>query len=182
VLRNNYALLLLSGLRHPRAAEEQMRLVVSRLPYSPRHCQFLGESLRGQGRFDEAIALFQRALETGAERASLHADLAMAYAGKQDYQQAERHFSKSLDIDPFNPKTYYDLSEAIRRQGEADRAMEILRAGLQIAPDHAMLHYNLARCLVAQGDTRAAIEELRVVLSIDSRNQLALELLKTLEN
>lgn len=69
------------------------------------------------------------------------------------------------------------LGEALRRRGDLDEAIRICREGLDHRPNHSSGHLVLGRCFFDKGDLTEAIREFEEVVSLDSRNALALRLL-----
>jgi tetratricopeptide (TPR) repeat protein len=72
---------------------------------------------------------------------------------------------------------FVPLAEALRRRGDLDEAIQVSRAGLDHRPNHSSGHLVLGRCLFDKGDLSEAIREFEEVVSLDSKNALALRLL-----
>lgn len=72
---------------------------------------------------------------------------------------------------------FVSLGEALRRRGDLEEAIRICRTGLDHRPNHSSGHLVLGRCFFDRGDLGDAIREFEEVVSLDSRNALALRLL-----
>jgi tetratricopeptide (TPR) repeat protein len=72
---------------------------------------------------------------------------------------------------------FVPYGEALRRSGDLDEAIRVCRAGLDNRPNHSSGHLVLGRCFFDKGEISEAIREFEEVVSLDSRNALALRLL-----
>lgn len=72
---------------------------------------------------------------------------------------------------------FVSLGEALRRRGDLEEAIQICRTGLDQRPNHSSGHLVLGRCFFDKGELSQAIREFEEVVSLDSRNALALRLL-----
>lgn len=119
----------LQGLIHasmgePRLAEASFQRALEVNPRDAEAMNNFGWTLCQQRRFDEADAMFTRALAQPQYRDPVRTLLAqgvcMARAGR--WGDAERALTRSYEIDPGNPTTGYNLSEVLLRRGELERA------------------------------------------------------------
>ena len=72
---------------------------------------------------------------------------------------------------------FVPLGENLRRRGDLDEAIRITRTGLGHKPNHSSGHLVLGRCFFDKGEFSEAIREFEEVISLDSKNTLALRLL-----
>jgi tetratricopeptide (TPR) repeat protein len=70
----------------------------------------LGLILFQEGKADEAIAHFRRAVEIRPTSANAHNNLANALRQTGDFRGAREHYQTSLQLDPANPLTYGNLA------------------------------------------------------------------------
>jgi type IV pilus assembly protein PilF len=119
----------LQGLIHasmgePRLAEASFQRALEINPRDGEAMNNFGWTLCQQRRYDEADALFNRAIAQPQYRDVVRTLLAqgvcMARAGR--WSDAERALTRSYEIDPANPTTGYNLSEVLLRRGELERA------------------------------------------------------------
>lgn len=82
-----------------------------------------------QRRFDEAQALFARAIAVPQYRELARTLLAkgLCEARAGDFAAAERTLSRSYELDPANPATAFSLAEVLLRQGDFERARFYVR-------------------------------------------------------
>jgi serine/threonine protein kinase/Tfp pilus assembly protein PilF len=116
---------------------------------------WLGVSLLGLGRTDEAIAEIQVALRLDPNNGQAHQGLARAYwVGKGDFAAAIPLFERAIELNPEAGYSYLQLSLLLAWDGQLQRAEEICRRavelqeqyisgnfGLQIVGAHARLGY-----------------------------------------
>jgi Flp pilus assembly protein TadD len=126
----------------------------------------LGESLARQGRMDEAIAHFQKALEINPGSAQAHNNLGDMLLQKGRADEAIAHFQKALQINPGNARAYNNLGSALSRMGRVDEAIAHLQKAVQINPGFAEAHNNLAIALSRKGRVDEAIAQYQKALQI----------------
>jgi serine/threonine protein kinase/tetratricopeptide (TPR) repeat protein len=116
---------------------------------------WLGTSLLGLGRTDEAIAEIREALRLDPENGQAHQALARAFwVGKGDFTSAIPLFDRAIALNPEAGYSYLQLSLLLAWEGQLDRALEVSQRavelqeqyisgnlGLQIVGAHARLGY-----------------------------------------
>ena len=116
---------------------------------------WLGVSLLGLGRTDEAIVEIREALRLDPENGQAYQALARAHwVGKGDFKSAIPLFERAIALNPEAGYSYLQLSLLLTWEGQLDRAEEISRhavdlqeqyisgnLGLQIVGAHARLGY-----------------------------------------
>lgn len=106
-----------------------------------------GIALHDQGRYDDAIARFQKVLDASPDNIEAIYEMAFSYFQKQD-------FAKSLELARRGAEYksdlllsfYYTMGNALDQLGQPQRAVDAYKAGLAFegaAPAVAMLHFNL---------------------------------------
>jgi Ca-activated chloride channel homolog len=119
-----------------------------------------GNRLYREGRYEEAIAAYQRVVESGDASPQVHYNLGTALLAVGRYPESEQHFQIALSaVDPeLRQHTFYNLgnrfltegrAEAdVARQGELlDAAIEAYRRSLRIMPDDVDAKWNLELAL-----------------------------------
>ena len=127
----------------------------------------LGNILSQKGRLDEALAIFQKALEIDPDDGKVHYNLGGALLQKGKVDEAIAHFQKAIEIDPHNPAAQDDLGSALLQKGEIDEAIVHFQKSLEINPDNATVHYNLGIALLKKGEMDEAIAHFQRALEIN---------------
>jgi len=124
----------------------------------------LGVVAKEQGRCDDAVVEFQRAieakrLEPRAVVRSLHASLAdcLARIGRQ--AEAEREFQVELETIPWSPEARVGLAMLYRSQGRDAEARSTLEGLVTMTPQPtAEVYWTVVRTFGVIGDAIAARE------------------------
>ncbi|MCW5633825.1 MAG: type IV pilus biogenesis/stability protein PilW [Rubrivivax sp.] len=110
-------------------AEQSFKRAVELSPRDGDTLHNYGWFLCQQRRYDEAEAVFQRAIALPshgeAQRTMLARGVCEARAGR--WAEAERTLSRAYELDPSSPVTAYNLSEVLLRRGELERARFYVR-------------------------------------------------------
>ena len=131
-----------------------------------------------QGRFAQAVLLYQKAIEllqSDAEKAMCWNGLGNAYRSLKEYPNAMAAYQKATELDPetagireragdFQAESrprdaqgWNDLGELFVKTGSVSEAMEAFRHAIDLEPGAGKAYSNLARTLVAQNKYQEAI-------------------------
>jgi len=122
-----------------------------------------------EGKLDEAIPEFRKALAMQPGDARAHYYLALALDRHGDTEEAIAEFRRALEADPttFNaPTIRADLALVLARTGRVDEAVTEYTKALDFNPGDAMARSGLATVLSAQGHWDEAIKEAEIALQI----------------
>jgi len=132
-----------------------------------------GQALAVKGRYDEAIKMYQAALDLPTPLAKAHASetktllsAAMFSAGNID--AAAQLAAEAVAERPDLAMAHLTLASARSRQGRFDEARKELELSLQIDPLSAAAHSDLANVLIEQGDFSGAIEHGRRAVELSN--------------
>jgi tetratricopeptide (TPR) repeat protein len=179
-LRAKFGDFLRMAARDHNAAADQWYTVSEMVPHSDAY-SMLGMALGMQGRFDEALTYFDRALELNELSYDAHANLATTLGMKGDNEGAVKHFAMAVEINPqISPKVYQDMARALAAIGRNEQAIEELRRATVFYPDSADLHFFLGVFLAEERRSEEAIEELRTALRLQPDHQMARRALEKL--
>ena len=90
----------------------------------------LYELLRDQGKLDEAIAVFRKAIEIDPKSADAQDNLGLALRNDlKDYDKAAECFRKAIELNPKNAKYWVHLSFALQDQRKLDEVQRCLPQG-----------------------------------------------------
>jgi tetratricopeptide (TPR) repeat protein len=113
----------------------------------------LGYALALQGKREEAIARFQKAISIN-NPADAHYNLGIMLASQGKLDEAINQFRESIRISPGYAKAHNNLGNALLYQGRLDEALASYREALRLNPDYAMAQENLKNVLAVQKKSR----------------------------
>ena len=119
-----------------------------------------GLVLREQGRFEEAIPLFEAGLRANRLSAANRLNLAASLTAVGRYEEATKAFQEHLRLGDRDPSPFVGLGQINRLRGEHLAAERWLREGLDAFPQYRALRYELGLTLVAMGQLDEAGEHL----------------------
>ena len=103
----------------------------------------LGVVLATQGKTDQAIAHYERALALKPDLAEVHNNLGVALATQGKTDQAIAHYERALALKPDYAEAHNNLGLALVAQGLIDQAIAHYERALALKPDYAEAHSNL---------------------------------------
>ena len=122
--------------------------------------------MKEQGKLDEALACYRRALELNPAYADVHSNIGgvLNEQGKPD--EAIAACRRALNVKPDYAEAHNNLGLALKEQGKLDEAIGCYRRALQLKPDYAEAHCNLGNALKDQGKFDAALACYRRILQL----------------
>ena len=130
----------------------------------------LATALQAQGRLDDAVARYQRALSFQHDYAPAHNNMGTALKAQGKTDEAIASYERALTLQPDYADAYYNLANAELAQGRLDAAVDNFRAALKQEPDSVAAHTNLAVALERRGDTAAAVAAFRAAVAVSPRS------------
>jgi arylsulfatase A-like enzyme/tetratricopeptide (TPR) repeat protein len=121
----------------------------------------LADVLAQQGRLDEAIAHYHKALESRPDDGEAYADLAYALMTAGQLGQALSAYEEALRHPPLFAETHHQYGVALALSGRRHEALEQQRAAVRLDPRFAQAHAETGALLAAMGrvaEARAAFE------------------------
>jgi len=141
----------------------------------------LGLGLAMNGKLDEAIKHFQKALDYDPDNMNARSNLGRALALQGRLDEAIGQCEQVLRRSPHHPGANNILGFALLKQGRWDEAVAPLREALQYGPDNAEAHFNLGQALAAMGQRDEAITHFKEALRLDPNQPGAREQLNKLD-
>jgi superkiller protein 3 len=133
----------------------------------------LGSSLQGQGKLEEAIACYRRAIEIDPENAPAHTNLGSWLRDHGKLDESIACYRRAIEIDPEDATAHYNLGISLGVQGMHDEAIACYRRAIEINPEEPDAHTNLGGSLHVQGMHDEAIACFRRAIEIDPEHAIA---------
>src|SRR5258706_15357084 len=122
-----------------------------------------------QGKTDEAIQHYEKALTYSPEFYPAHNNLGSAYLGRQNFEGAQTQFEAALKANQNDAQAYFNLANVLlltQRYPAAEREIE---EGLQRRPDSAFGHFLEGAVYSRTGRPELAGKSLQRALQLDPK-------------
>ena len=121
-----------------------------------------GVRLHDAGRYEEAIRLFEKALEKAPDNPIAIYELSYTHMANQDWKTALRIAKKGLKIKDFEQKYlfYVVIGSSHSSLGRPKKALAAYEKGLALAPDEPYLHFNKGITLLNMDRGRESVAAL----------------------
>jgi tetratricopeptide (TPR) repeat protein len=117
------------------------------------------------GHTDQALTLFQSAVDADPKYADAYNDLGVVQMRQKNYSAAEQSFRKGLDVDPKSPSLQANLGESLNHQKKYKDAIAPLQESVRLKPDFAGAHLQLGVACVETDDLVDGKRELELAQS-----------------
>ena len=138
----------------------------------PTYYSSLGVVYFFEGRFTEAVAAFQTAIDKGAKEPYMYVNLGDAYRWSNQQPKASTAYDraielalKKLETNPQDQNTLGPLATAYAKEGDFPKAEAFIRQARQIDPKYNDLMYREAAIYALAGQPDQALRSLREALS-----------------
>jgi len=92
-----------------------------------------GVALSREGKYDDSVAAFNRAIALNPKCPDCFYNIGFAYAQKKDYAQAEENYKKALEVKPDYAEAYNGLANIYNAQRKFDQAAEASAKASQLS-------------------------------------------------
>lgn len=121
------------------------------------------------GRVDDAIAHYQKAVSLAPEFYAARNNLGSAYLGKSQFDAAQEQFEKVIQTNPSDAAAYFNLGNLFLLTQKYQDAARWLEQGLSREPNSALGHFLLGSLYMRTGNTEQAEKELQTSLQLDPK-------------
>ena len=112
----------------------------------------MGNILKEQGKLEEAIAAFNKAISLKPDYAEAHNNMAVTLQKQGKLEEAIEAYKKAIAIKPDYAEAHYNMGVNIQEQGKLDEAIACYKKALSLKPDHVEAHRNLSNLVKYQPD------------------------------
>ena len=135
----------------------------------------LGLLLENQGRIEEAMEHYHKAIQINPNYFEALNNLGVALAAKGRFDEAIENYRKAIQINPNYSEALNNLGVALAAKGRFDEAIENYHKAIQINPNFSEALNNLGIALAAKGRFDEAIENYRKAIQINPNFSEALD-------
>lgn len=111
----------------------------------PRLAYMLGCALQAQGRADDAVAAFRRAIELDPGLAKAHNNLGCTLEAAGRLGEAAQAYGRAIELDPAVAQALYNLGNLRDRMGDRAQAVADIKRALAIEPRNALWRWRLGQ-------------------------------------
>ena len=133
----------------------------------------LGVALHEDGRFDDAVARYRRALQIQPDYVPAFNNLGVTLRAQGKVDEAIRVYDDGLRVRDDYPDLHYNLANALLQVNRADEAAVHLRRAGDGDPESAGVHNNLGAALAERGHFQEATVEFGRALALEPQSALA---------
>jgi tetratricopeptide (TPR) repeat protein len=128
----------------------------------------LGDALRQEMRWDEAVGYYRGALAVRPKTVAVRVSLGNALVIKGQPDAAIAEYRAAIAQDPKLAGAHNGLGNALRDQGQLDAAVGAFRTAIALDPKNAGAHSNLGIALYVKKQLGAAIKAYRAAIALDA--------------
>jgi tetratricopeptide (TPR) repeat protein len=130
-----------------------------------------------EGKTDEAIEHYEKALSYSPEFYPAHNNLGSAYLSRKNFEAAQSQFEATLKVNQNDAQAYFNLANVLLLTQRYDDAAREIEEGLQRRPDSAFGHFLQGLMYSHTGRPELAEKSLRSALELDPKmSQVYLQL------
>ncbi len=133
----------------------------------------LGVALHEDGRLDDAVSRYRRALEIQPDYVPAFNNLGVTLRAQGKIDDAIRVYDDGLRVRDDYPDLHFNLANALLQVNRTDEAAVHLRKATAGTPDSAGAHNNLGTALAEKGQLAEAAAEFGVAVALDPTSSKA---------
>jgi tetratricopeptide (TPR) repeat protein len=96
-----------------------------------------GIKMESEGKEDQAIEHYRKAIKEAPDFAVAHNNLGSLYVGKSDFPGAQKEFAESMRLAPSDSKAYFNMANVMLLTGQLQDAERYLQDGFRKQPESA---------------------------------------------
>jgi tetratricopeptide (TPR) repeat protein len=135
-----------------------MNDLLAKYPRDQRLAYLAGDWLMQQQRYEQAVAVLERALALYPDYAAALNDVAYGYADTENFEKAFAAMDRYVALQPDQPNPHDSYGEILRMAGKFDAALEQYRMSIRIDPNFGS-EVGVADTYALMGKEREAREE-----------------------
>jgi tetratricopeptide (TPR) repeat protein len=120
-----------------------------------------------EGRYDEAIAQYQKCLKAVPDCAEAYVGMSAVYARTGRVERAIECLRQALKISPMSSEANYNYAEILAARGQYDEAIARYKIAVKSTPDRVRTHTHLGIALLRRGKASDAADHFMAALRIN---------------
>jgi tetratricopeptide (TPR) repeat protein len=130
----------------------------------------LGNALVDEGRDDEAVTNYQKAIELDPKHAFAYYDWGLLLYDQENYSEAVSKYQKAIELDPQDPDAYNELGNVFVQQKRYDEAVTKYQKAAELDPKDADVYNNWGNMLVGQKRYEEAVVKYQKAIEVDPKS------------
>jgi tetratricopeptide (TPR) repeat protein len=127
-----------------------------------------GLKLAGEGKHEEAIEEFKKALEKDPDQPNILGNMAESYVKLEKNDEALEIYKKAIAIAPDNAALYTNMGVLLSKMGKNAESQEAFKKAASLNPaSSAQNYYNIGATLVNNGKSQEAAESFKQAIAAD---------------
>lgn len=154
---------------------ESLKSVIPQLSFSAGDYVKQGNAFFFEGRYDEAILSYEKALQLNPDFYEAWFGEASVLLISQQYEEAVEAYNEAIMLRPDSYEAHFGQASAYRKLQQWEAAIIAYDRALQLRPEQPKPWFNKACCQAAQGDYEGAIASLSQAIQLggDKYRELA---------
>jgi predicted O-linked N-acetylglucosamine transferase (SPINDLY family) len=126
----------------------------------------MGNVLKDQGRLDDALGAYERALALKPDHADALNNMGNTLKDQGRLDDALGAYERALALKPDYADFHYNMGNTLKEKGRLDDALAAYGRALALKPDYADVHYNMGNTLKDKGRLDDALAAYERVLAL----------------
>jgi tetratricopeptide (TPR) repeat protein len=144
-----------------------------------------GDSYADEGKWNEAIAEYTKAIELKPDFVEAYSNRASVYTDMGEYDKAIVDCTKAIELDPQSTIPYYNRSIAYLYKGEYEKTIADCDKILELGLNSPWVHYHRGMAHFEMGNYKSAIDDFLTAKSTSTNstfNQMVDQKIQAAEN
>ena len=150
---------------------EEAQAAVKLDPNSPIAQRNLGYVLERQGRYKDAVEVYQKAAELAPNLGYIHVSAGNTYMAAGDFENALAEYQKAADANPDSPAGYDALGHGASVAGDPERGIDNLKKAIETDPTYGMAYAHLGSAYYTRLNYEKAIENFQKAVDLGVRSE-----------
>ena len=126
-------------------------------PDNPHYLGYLGRALQREGRSDEALEVYGKAMDLDDSIHQVLHGIGTIYLARQDNETAKGYLQQAVQLKPGDGAAQTNLATVLGRLNEHDAALKHAEKGLKLSPEDPVAHYRYGNILAQLGRVDEAV-------------------------